>query len=226
MTALALAGHQQMAQNAFEAAESGIVAALLEAAEVREGGTDAATILADIATARAAYRTETREALGAGALPTGFSVGENAGTFAARTTSSRRTRNPAAARERGSSRASIWSCLPHDAASRQPPGGTSRNRRGGELGSQQSRGYRMKPGCIAPPCHPAQGPCSQLSWTARPRPRDSSPRRKTTTRPATTLRPCRLISDAILRRPTSGADRDPRPTARARRRRDPAGQCG
>jgi len=84
MTALALAGHQQMAQNAFEAAESGIVTALLEAAAVREGGTDAATILADVATARAAYRTETREALGPGALPTGFSVGENAGTFAAR----------------------------------------------------------------------------------------------------------------------------------------------
>jgi ribulose 1,5-bisphosphate carboxylase large subunit-like protein len=36
MTALALAGHQQMAQNAFEAAEFGIVAALFKAAEVRE----------------------------------------------------------------------------------------------------------------------------------------------------------------------------------------------
>ena len=38
MTALALAGHQQMAQNAFEAAESGIVNALLAAAEARRGG--------------------------------------------------------------------------------------------------------------------------------------------------------------------------------------------
>ena len=35
MTALALAGHQQMAQNAFEAAEAGIVNALLAAAETR-----------------------------------------------------------------------------------------------------------------------------------------------------------------------------------------------
>jgi Tfp pilus assembly protein PilX len=84
MTALALAGHQQMAQNAFEAAESGIVAALLEAADAREGGTDEAAILEEIATARAAYRTETREAAGPGALPPGFSIGENAGTFTAR----------------------------------------------------------------------------------------------------------------------------------------------
>jgi Tfp pilus assembly protein PilX len=84
MTALALAGHQQMAQNAFEAAESGIVAALLEAADAREGGTDEAAILEEIATARAAYRTETREAEGPGALPPGFSIGENAGTFTAR----------------------------------------------------------------------------------------------------------------------------------------------
>ncbi len=39
MTALALAGHQQMAQNAFEAAETGIVSALLAATEVRDVGT-------------------------------------------------------------------------------------------------------------------------------------------------------------------------------------------
>jgi Tfp pilus assembly protein PilX len=84
MTALALAGHQQMAQNAFEAAESGIVAALLEAADAREGGTDEAAILEEIATARASWHTETREAEGPGALPPGFSIGENAGTFTAR----------------------------------------------------------------------------------------------------------------------------------------------
>ena len=84
MTALALAGHQQMAQNAFEAAETGIVHALLEAAEARRGGASAATILPDEATARATYRTETREADGPGSLPTGFSVGENSGTFTAR----------------------------------------------------------------------------------------------------------------------------------------------
>jgi len=84
MTALALAGHQQMAQNAFEAAESGIAAALLAAAEARAGGTGAGEILPEVATARSAFRTETREMPGPGAFPTGFSIGENAGTFAAR----------------------------------------------------------------------------------------------------------------------------------------------
>ncbi len=84
MTALALAGHQQMAQNAFEAAESGIVVALLDAAATREGGTQAGTILPDDWTARAGFRTETREAAGPGALPDGFTIGENEGSFAAR----------------------------------------------------------------------------------------------------------------------------------------------
>lgn len=84
MTALALAGHQQMSQNAFEAAETGIVHALAQAATVRSAGTNAGTIRPDDATAAADYRTETREAGGPGALPTGFSVGENAGTFTAR----------------------------------------------------------------------------------------------------------------------------------------------
>ena len=84
MTALALAGHQQMSQNAFEAAETGIAHALMQAAAVRRAGTNAATIRPDDATAAADFRTETREAEGPGALPTGFSVGENAGTFTAR----------------------------------------------------------------------------------------------------------------------------------------------
>jgi len=84
MTALALAGHQQMAQNAFEAAETGIASALLAAIETRDGGVAEGEILPEIATARAAYRTETREAPGPGALPLGFSIGENTGTFAAR----------------------------------------------------------------------------------------------------------------------------------------------
>ncbi len=84
MTTLALAGHQQMAQNAFEAAETGIVAALLEAAATREGGTDAGTILPDDWTARAAWRTETLEAVGPGALPEGFTIGENDGSFGAK----------------------------------------------------------------------------------------------------------------------------------------------
>lgn len=84
MTALALAGHQQMAQNAFEAAETGIASALLAATEARKGGVAEEEILPEFATARAAYRTETREAPGRGVLPLGFSIGENTGTFAAR----------------------------------------------------------------------------------------------------------------------------------------------
>lgn len=84
MTALALAGHQQMAQNAFEGAETGIAHALMQAAAVRRAGTNAGTILPEDATAAADYRTETREAEGPGALPTGFSIGENAGMFTAR----------------------------------------------------------------------------------------------------------------------------------------------
>jgi Tfp pilus assembly protein PilX len=83
-TALALSGHQQMAQNAFEAAETGIVAALLAAAETRDEATVSAEILAEIPTARASYHTETREAPGPGSLPAGFTVGENAGSFTSR----------------------------------------------------------------------------------------------------------------------------------------------
>jgi hypothetical protein len=84
MTALALAGHQQMAQNAFEAAESGIVDALVTALAARSGSNATGSVLPDEATARAEWRTETREAVGAGALPEGFSIGENAGSFGTR----------------------------------------------------------------------------------------------------------------------------------------------
>jgi hypothetical protein len=84
MTALALAGHQQMAQNAFEAAEAGIAVALLSAAEAREGGVADGEVLPDDPTAQAVWRAETREAEGAGILPPGFTIGENAGSFAAR----------------------------------------------------------------------------------------------------------------------------------------------
>lgn len=84
MTALALAGHQHMAQNAFEAAETGIVVALLEAAETREGGVAEGEVLPEEATAHAEWRTETIEAEGPGILPPGFTIGENAGSFAAR----------------------------------------------------------------------------------------------------------------------------------------------
>jgi hypothetical protein len=84
MTALALAGHQQMSQNAFEGAETGIVHALIQAAAVRRTGTHAGSIRPDDLTAAAAFRTETSEAEGPGILPVGFSIGENAGTFTAR----------------------------------------------------------------------------------------------------------------------------------------------
>lgn len=84
MTALALAGHQQMAQNAFEAAETGIASALLAAAGTLEGGVQLGEILPDLATARAEWRTETVEAPGRGALPPGFSIGENPDSFATR----------------------------------------------------------------------------------------------------------------------------------------------
>jgi hypothetical protein len=83
MTALALAGHQQMAQNAFEAAEAGIVFALISAAETRDGGVADGEVLPDDPTAQAVWQTETREADGAGILPPGFTFGENAGSFAA-----------------------------------------------------------------------------------------------------------------------------------------------
>ena len=84
VTALSLAGHQQMAQNAFEAAESGIVAALLEAAAIRDGGSLEGVVLPDDATARAGWHADTVEAEGAGVLPEGFSVGENTGAFTSR----------------------------------------------------------------------------------------------------------------------------------------------
>jgi type II secretory pathway component PulK len=84
MSALALASHQQMAQNAFEGAESGIATALQAAAATRRGGMLQGTILPDDPTARSDWRAETLEARGAGALPAGFTVGENAGSFEAR----------------------------------------------------------------------------------------------------------------------------------------------
>lgn len=84
MTALALAGHQQMAQNAFEAAETGIAVALATAAATRDGGDDDGDVLPEDPTAHATWHTETREAAGPGILPPGFTIGENAGSFTAR----------------------------------------------------------------------------------------------------------------------------------------------
>ena len=84
MTALALAGHQQMTQNAFEAAETGIATALLAAGGTREAGVLLGELLPELATARATWRAETAEAPGRGALPTGFSIGENPDSFTTR----------------------------------------------------------------------------------------------------------------------------------------------
>ncbi|MGH8250109.1 MAG: hypothetical protein ACREVI_05340 [Steroidobacteraceae bacterium] len=84
VTALALASHQQMSQNAFEAAEAGIVHSLMQAAIVRSAGAIASTAHPDEATGNARFRAQTQESVAPGALPAGFSVGENAGSFGAR----------------------------------------------------------------------------------------------------------------------------------------------
>lgn len=84
MTALALAGHQQMSQNAFEAAEAGIVHSLALAAIARSGGTIATTPHPGDVAGHANFHAQTVESVAPGALPEGFSVGENAGSFGAR----------------------------------------------------------------------------------------------------------------------------------------------
>lgn len=84
MTALALAGHQQMAQNAFEAAETAIATALVAATAAREGGSHSGDILPDLATSHATWHADTVEAPGRGALPPGFSIGENPDSFTTR----------------------------------------------------------------------------------------------------------------------------------------------
>jgi Tfp pilus assembly protein PilX len=82
-TALALASHQQMAQNAFEAAEAGIAHALAQATLLRHAASIPETRHPDDATSVATFVTETIEATAPGALPAGFSIGENGETFAA-----------------------------------------------------------------------------------------------------------------------------------------------
>ena len=84
VTTLALASHQQMAQDAFEAAEAGIAHALAQAAMLRRAATIPQTRHPDDATGIATFETETLETMTPGALPAGFSVGENGDTFAAR----------------------------------------------------------------------------------------------------------------------------------------------
>jgi Tfp pilus assembly protein PilX len=82
--ALALSGHQQYAQQAFETAEAGIVHALAAAAETRGVGTIAETAYPPGIAGQASFHAEIREATAPGALPAGFSIGENSGRFGAR----------------------------------------------------------------------------------------------------------------------------------------------
>ena len=80
--ALALSSHQQFAQIAFQAAEAGIAESLLRAGSDL-GGTIPETGFPESATL-ATFEATTSEVPEGGALPAGFTIGENAGAFAAR----------------------------------------------------------------------------------------------------------------------------------------------
>lgn len=81
--ALALAGHQQFAQIAFQAAEAGIAESLLRAETVGGPGSISPTAYPQ-SVELATYEAVTSAAPQAGALPAGFTIGENAGSFVAR----------------------------------------------------------------------------------------------------------------------------------------------
>lgn len=81
--ALALSSHQQFSQVAFQAAEAGIAQSLLRAAAARSAGTIPETPFPASA-AIATFEATTSEVLEAGALPAGFTLGENTGAFSAR----------------------------------------------------------------------------------------------------------------------------------------------
>jgi len=83
IAALALAGHQQSARQAFEAAEAGVAHALARTALMRDAGTIAETVHDGDAASPASFEASIEAAEGPGALPAGFSVGEHAGAFAA-----------------------------------------------------------------------------------------------------------------------------------------------
>ncbi|MEX1994272.1 MAG: PilX N-terminal domain-containing pilus assembly protein [Steroidobacteraceae bacterium] len=82
--ALALSGHQQYAQQAFEAAEAGLAHALAAAAETRGAGTITDTEYPPGIAGHARFHAETRETTEPGALPAGFSIGENSDRFGTR----------------------------------------------------------------------------------------------------------------------------------------------
>lgn len=81
--ALALSGHQQFAQIAFQAAEAGIAESLLRAAAARAPGSISPRAFPE-SSQLATLEATTAAVPQAGALPTGFSIGENAGSFTAR----------------------------------------------------------------------------------------------------------------------------------------------
>ena len=82
--ALALSGHQQYAQQAFEAAEAGLAHALAAATVTRSAVTIADTAHPPGTAGHASFHAETREATEPGVLPAGFSIGEDSGRFGAR----------------------------------------------------------------------------------------------------------------------------------------------
>lgn len=84
VAALALAGHQQSAQQAFEAAEAGIAHALARAALTRGEAAIAQTVHDAEAAAPATFEARIEAASRPGTLPAGFSVGEHDGAFSAR----------------------------------------------------------------------------------------------------------------------------------------------
>jgi Tfp pilus assembly protein PilX len=81
--ALALSSHQQSAQNAFQAAEAGIVQSLSRAAVARSEGSIPATPFPESGNPVATLQTVTTAVMEPGALPFGFSIGENPNTFSA-----------------------------------------------------------------------------------------------------------------------------------------------
>jgi hypothetical protein len=84
VTALALAGYQQGAAIALEAAESGISRAM-EQARVQPGPAAAGPLSHTAGGAtEARFTTRTIEQAGSGALPAGFSIGESATSFRSR----------------------------------------------------------------------------------------------------------------------------------------------
>lgn len=83
VTALALAGHQQAAQQAFEAAEAGNAQGLALAAETRAAGAIAEAPHPGGAGATSTFAARIDAVNAPGALPAGFSVGEHAAAFGA-----------------------------------------------------------------------------------------------------------------------------------------------